>query len=265
MHFDSDTEIWQARGSLVVTNGDPAGPTDIALPSNVRAYLMSGTQHGPAGTPAFGICQQLSNPLNYRPILRALITAMKAWVANGVAPPASRYGSVAGGTLVPSDQGSTGFPNIPGVTYNGLFNGLTVNDHSVQPPAEGTAYGVLVPKVDSDGNEIVGVRHPLLEAPIATHTGWNLRAAGQAENELCSLTGSFIPFAETQMERLLSGDPRLSIEERYPNHGAYLREVRKAINKLVRERLLLRSDASLITRAAATGNIGGGGGGDIDE
>lgn len=260
MHFDSETEIWQARGSLIVTDGDPDGPSDIVLPDNVRAYLMAGTQHGPAGTPSFGICQQLSNPLNYRPILRAVIVALKEWIANGTEPPASRYGSVAAGNLVPSDQGSTGFPDIPGVTYNGLLNGLTVNDHSVQPPAEGAAYGVLVSKVDADGNALAGVRHPLLEVPTATHTGWNLRAPEQAEDELCSLTGSYIPFAGA------SGDPRPSIEARYPNHGKYVSQVVKAAHLLVRERLLLQDDAQRIITDAAQGNIGGGGddGGDGD-
>jgi hypothetical protein len=32
---------------------------------------MTGTQHGPAGTPAAGICKQISNPLPYTPKLRA--------------------------------------------------------------------------------------------------------------------------------------------------------------------------------------------------
>ncbi len=256
MHVDSDTEIWQARGSLVVTDGDPFGPRDIQLADNARVYLMTGTQHGPAGTPSFGICQQLSNPLNYYDLMPAIVVALKEWVADGVDPPPSRYGSADGGTLVPFDQASTGFPHVPGVNYNGNHNGLTVNDISTQPPTEGDAYGVLATKMDEDGNSLPGVRHPLLEAPTATHTGWNLRAAGQAEGEVCSLTGSYIPFAQTKADRMASGDPRLSLQERYRNHGRYVSRVARAASKLVRDRLILQEDADRIISASARGRVG---------
>lgn len=255
MHTDSDTEMWQARGSLVVTDTTGA---HITLPDNVRAYLFAGTQHGPAATPARGICQQLSNPLNYKPHLRALTAALDRWVTDGRKPPASRYPTVADGTLVPPDQVSTGFPNIPGVTYNGLVNGLRLTDQSVQPPFEGAAYPVFVSKVDADGNGVAGVRHPLLEVPIATHTGWNLRAAGQAENALCSLTGSFIPFAVTETDRLLSGDPRPSLEERFGDHEGYAKAVKRAANELrkqEREGFLLNEDRKRIEEEAAQSDV----------
>jgi hypothetical protein len=74
---------------------------------------------------------------------------------------------------------------------------------------------VLAPRVDADGNEIAGVRAVALQAPLGTHTGWNLRAAGFMEDAPCYLNGSFIPFAATAAERLPSGDPRPSLEERY--------------------------------------------------
>jgi hypothetical protein len=41
-------------------------------------------------------------------------------------------------------------------------------DFSVLPPAEGGSYPVLVGAKDADGNNVAGVRHPFLEAPIAT-------------------------------------------------------------------------------------------------
>ncbi len=257
MHFDSETEIWQARGSLVVTDGDPVRPRDIKLPRDVRAYLMAGTQHGPAGTPSFGICQQLSNPLNYRPILRAIIDGMREWLATGRKPPKSNYGSVRKGTLITPLQSVAEFPAIPGVFFNGLVNGLTVNDHSVLPPLEGDAYPVLVPLVDADGNSVAGVQHPNLQAPVATHGGWNLRAAGQAENELCSLTGSYIPFAATKAERIASGDPRPSIAERYKRAKSYVQRVRRAAQMLEGQRLLLPADADAIVEEAKASGIGG--------
>ena len=87
------------------------------------------------------------------------------------------------------------------------------------PPAKGAAYPVFVPKTDADGRAIAGLHLPTLEAPAATHTGWNLRKAGFSEGELCDNNGSMIPFAATREERLKSGDPRLSMAERYPNDG----------------------------------------------
>jgi Alpha/beta hydrolase domain len=253
MHIDSETELWQARGSLVVTDTSGA---DLDLPANVRAYLVTGTQHGPDAVPEFGICQQLSNPLDYAPVLRAVVVALEQWVEDGRRPPPTRYGSVDAGTLVPPDQESTGFPSIPDVRYNGLLNGLRLNDHSVQPPAEGEPYPVLVSKADADGNSVAGLRLPLLQVPSGTHLGWNLRAPGFAEDELCSTTGSYIPFAQDQADREAAGDPRLSLEERYESQGVYLSRVAREAARLVRQRLLLQEDADRILGIAAASDVG---------
>ena len=84
MHWDSGLEFWSARSSLVAT--DPRGERYAPTPDNVRLYLFSSTQHGPAATPAKGICQQLSNPLQYRETQRALMTALFAWVTKETPP-----------------------------------------------------------------------------------------------------------------------------------------------------------------------------------
>ena len=109
---------------------------------------------------------------------------------------------------------------------------------------------MLVPRVDADGNELGGLRPVGVEAPIGTFTGWNLRRAGFAEDEECGLTGSFIPFAATRAERDASGDPRLSLEERYHDHAGYVAAVRAAADRLVAARLLLAADADLIVAQA---------------
>ncbi len=155
-----------------------------------------------------------------------------------------------------SDQERTGFPEIPGVTYNGLYNYIRVTDYSVQPPKQGRAYGLLVPKGDRDGNSLAGIRLPALEAPIATYTGWNLRAAGFAEDEMCAFGGSYIPFARTAVERRSAGDPRKSIEERYRNHADYVRKFARAAWKLVREGYLLPQDAEAQIEEARALDIG---------
>ena len=250
VHSDGEAELWQARSSLVVT--DPEGG-HIDLPDNVRVYLLSGTQHGGGPgvhtrTPSQGMCQNLSNPLALAQTRAALSVALYEWVANGVEPPPSRFPTVAGGGLVSANE--LGFPDIPGVTYSGSYNPLHLADHRSLPPMYGDAYPVLVGRIDDDGNMVDGVRHPNLAAPVGTYTGWNLRRAGFGEGGQCAGTGSFIPFAATESARADSGDPRASLEARYPDHAAYIQAVSEAADALVGERLLLAADADVIVELA---------------
>ena len=89
-----------------------------------------------------------------------------------------------------------------------------------QPPLVKQVLPTLVPKVDADGNDVGGVPSVLRQAPLGTYTGWNVTAAGFDKGRICLLNGSFIPFAKTKAERIASGDPRPSLEERYGSHGA---------------------------------------------
>jgi hypothetical protein len=52
-----------------------------------------------------------------------------------------------------------------------------------------------------------------------------------------------VPFAKTREERLKTGDPRLSLEERYPQGSERADLITKAARKLVEDRLLLEEDA----------------------
>jgi hypothetical protein len=62
-----------------------------------------------------------------------------------------------------------------------------------------------------------------------------------------------IPFAKTEAERLASGDPRLSLEERYGTHEGYVAAVEAAAANAVAQGFLLPDDAqSLIERAQAS-------------
>jgi hypothetical protein len=265
IHTDSSTEYWQFRAALVTTDG--LGH-DIALPETVRLYFMSGEQHGPAAVPTRGICQQLSNPLPRGGHHRAVLVALDEWVTKGKRPPRSRYPRVHDGTLVPPDQESTGFPSIPGVVYAGLVNASGVRDFgpgvtdnrglvTLNPPVPvpGGDHVILVTKVDADGNDIAGVRVPQLEVPLATYTGWNVRAAGFSEGDLCDLTGMYLPFAKTRAERLASGDSRLSLEERYKTHDKYVQEVETAARKLMKRRLLLEEDYDRIVSEAEASDV----------
>jgi hypothetical protein len=254
-HTDGEAELWQARSSLIVTD---AMGDHVDLPDNVRAYLIAGTRHG-GGRGVFtesappGICQNENSPIPRAEIRRALTLALYQWIADGTEPPPSRFPTVTLGTLVA--PASLGFPSIPGVTFSGSHNPLRRNDHRVYPPLQGSGYIVLTGRVDTDGNMLAGVRHPHLEAPIGTYTGWNLRREGFAEGAQCSGAGSFFSFATDGQERQASGDPRLSIEERYPTHDAYVSAVAQAAERLVQDRLLLQQDAEAIIEDAASSMV----------
>jgi len=233
--------------------------------------------------PNRGLCQQSDNPLNSAPVQRALFIALDEWATTGKRPPRSRVPTLEDGTLVPPlPQSEMGFPNIPSpfadtpgplVTYTGLKTtrylfdyGLnfyetgiaTSNPPVIVPipgtilpafpttyqdnPANGPIYPSFIPKTDSDGNDIAGVRLPDVTVPLATYTGWALRRGAQA-NDGCEAAGQFIPFARTEAERVASGDPRPSVEERYKTFRHYQRKVEHAVDKMVKDRLLLCEDA----------------------
>ena len=221
---------------------------DLADPPNVRFYLLSSLPHLSIG--GKGICQQEQNALPPNPALRGLLVALDEWVAGGKRPPASRVPRSGKGTLQPSlPQATVGFPDIPGVTYNGLLRtgdlfdfGPTADQGvlTVLPPVSlGTPYRVLVPKTDRDGNDLAGIRLPAVAAPIATYTGWGLRAAAFAGDDLCDASGQAIPFARTKAERLAALDPRRALAERYPTHERYVKRFTRAAKRLRHQRLLV--------------------------
>jgi hypothetical protein len=270
IHSDTESEIWSSGGSLVVTN--TKGTRDLRLPDNVKAYMFTGAIHG-SGTGVIAApgatAQQMASPLDYRPLQRALLKALDKWVSYGIEPPESIYPNLSKHTLVKPENlefpkipafsytiGTTTY-NFPAVNYNALYLGAYWINYSVQPPAILGQYPVYVMKVNKDGNGIDGIRLPDIRVPIGTYTGWNRTKAGfGGDNRLVTASGSFIPFAKTKAERLANGDPRLSLEERYPSHDYYIEKVKRAVNKLVHQRFLLNEDAQAIIDAAAATNIG---------
>ena len=123
---------------------------------------------------------------------------------------------------------------------------------SVEPPTIGKPLSMLVPQVDpTDGNEIAGIRLPVVRVPLGTHTGWNLRHPEiGALDELFSMTGSYIPFARTRAERTKSGDPRPSMEERYKDRQDYMDRITAAANDLARAGYVLTRDVPAIVEQA---------------
>jgi hypothetical protein len=273
---NSANEYWVKAGSLVHT--DTAG-NDIPDPENVRFYLLSGVEHTGSGSPAnsAGICAQFRNNTDPSPALRALFVAMDQWV-DGTPPPPSAIPRNGDGTAAFSTttansplgigvvpQASLGWPNIPGVQYTGLVTVRNLFDFGAQaddgilanqpPRITGKVYPSFVSKVDADGNEIAGVRLPPVAAPIATTTGWALRATAFGGPDGCEASGQMIPFPVTAAQRAATGDPRLSVAERYGNKAGYVTAVTNAANALKARRLLLDADVNAYISAAQASTV----------
>jgi Alpha/beta hydrolase domain len=247
MHLDTESDVWQARASLVATDTSGA---DLAMPDDVRIYTVTGVPHAPLRPLSRPVMQLPGNPLGYGAFMRALLVALTEWIEYGAQPPASRFPSRAAGTLVPLAEAREAFLRLPGVTFPTVLNELRLRDHAVEPPAESAAYPVFVQSADAAGNALGGIRHPLLDAPLATHAGWSLRAAGFGEGDLFTVQGSMIPFAATEAERQRNGDPRPSLAARYGSREAWAAKLADAARRLVAERLLLADDADRLNAAA---------------
>lgn len=260
-HTQTATEYWQRRGSLVHT--DTKG-NDLAPPENVRVYLWSSSQHfadpllkKPTNA---GVCQNIQNVVWTSMFFRALLDNMDAWATKGTLPPESLMPTRKGGTLVEWEEWQAKFPAIPGVMTPSAPNTLELLDFGQlaeqgildEPPRRtGKFYAVMVPAVDADGNDVAGVRAPMVQAPLATYTGWNVRQRGFGHGATHEFTGSTIPFPETPEERAVTRDPRKSIAERYPNVAAYQKAIGEVAKKLVAERLMIEEDVERCITAAA--------------
>ena len=178
------------------------------------------------------------------------------WVRGDLLPPKSCYGKIADGTLVTlSDVQWPKIPNMP--RPERIRQPLRLNwgdrwgDGVIdrEPPEMGEAYAVLLPQVDGDGNEVLGIRMPEVVVPLGTFTGWEFRSEDMgATDALIGLQGMWIPFALTDDDRL--DDERQSLAARYQNREEYLGKVALAAIDLVEKRLMMREDVShVVTRA----------------
>ena len=259
-YTNTSTEYYDRAAALVHTSLD--GKKDVSIPTTSRIYLFSSAQHGPSVFPPVRRnTQNLPNPNPYTWAHRALLNAMDAWVKDGKQPPPSQYPRIATHQLVPPSE--LNFPKIPGINFPTILHRAYPSNYgpefrskgivTQEPPEIGKPYPVLVPQVDRDGNDLAGIRLPEIQVPLATYTGWNLRAPEIGGSQhLYALVGSYIPFARTKADRMQSGDPRLSIEERYSSKEEYLAKFEQAARSLAGQGYLLMSDVPrLVERGSA--------------
>jgi Alpha/beta hydrolase domain len=251
-------EYW-SRGASLVHTTPGAKPADLQPTADVRIYFLAGLQHFTGSFPPRRDdrgAQPLfpTNPNPVRWFWRALLVAMDDWVRAGAAPPPSAFPRIAEGTLVP--PGALRFPAVPGAKPPAPYEPFVLDFGprfaragivERQPPAVKGTYRVLVPQVDEAGNDLGGVRPPELEAPLATYTGWNYRApAIGAPWARISFLGSYLALPRGPEDRRASGDPRRSIDERWPSREAYLEAYGAAARELVRRRFLLEGDLQAV-------------------
>jgi hypothetical protein len=259
VHLNSGTEYWQAGQSLVTT--DALGQRDTTPPDNVRIWSMTSVAHQGVN-PAMpkGVCAMPYNLTDYRPLMRAALVSLDRWVKDGKEPPASRYPRIADGTLVPSVKFNTAIPGFAAAKGANpkprLDFGPDIDKGIIGkalPVALKDEYRVLVPAIDADGNEKVGLTLPDITVPTGTAMGWSVRSEmGGGTGELCYLDGAFIPFAKTKAEREAKKDPRPSLTERYRDNADYAERVKSAATALERDGYLLADDVKRIVERAAT-------------
>jgi hypothetical protein len=289
-HFGS-AEVWALKLTPEWIGTD--AKVDLPLPENVRRYYIASTNHnggvggfdtslpgvGISNTPFacpgnnFGYAVLPANPVSHNETINAIRWHFRQWVTKNVTPPASRFPTLASGTMGPADKAGINFPTLPGLRatipepdfimpvhdydFGSQFNYIDGSGvPTVTPPRIKQTLKMFAPRVDSDGNELGGVPVVLLDAPLATYLGWNVTAGGAKpfhEGQICNYAGGMLPFAKTAEERKAKNDPRPSLQERYGNHDGYIVAVEKAAAKAVREGFLLEEDArSLISQARAS-------------
>jgi alpha/beta hydrolase family protein len=206
-----------------------------------------------------------ANPVPSTALVNRMRLALRDWVTDGTSPPESvwprMHGPKGSRDLVRPTKHAMGFPSgVPGIPdtifapENFIFpvldydwgphfdefnaTGVPTNE----PPPIRAVIEMLVPRVDADGNELGGVPTVQRDAPLATYLGWNI-TAGPGDpgfntaspqpfhkGQVCNYVGGMVPFAIHKADRLATGDPRLSLEERYGTHAGYVAKVTAAAN-----------------------------------
>ena len=274
---------------------------DIPVPDNVRRYYLPSSTHGGgngamtqspsptgAGCPGnnWGTGVLRANPVPATALVNRMRVALREWVLNGTEPPPSVWprmsGANAARTLVEGNKTAMGFPSgipqikdwdsvflpenfafpILGYDWGQDYDHFNASgDPTNIPPSIDSVVKVMVPKVDSDGNELGGVPTVLRDAPLGTYLGWNITSSGFHVGQVCNYVGGMVPFAIKKADRQ-AGDPRPSLEERYGTHKGYVDAVKAAANNAACQGYLLAGTAAAAKGAKCTGPIPAGFGDD---
>jgi hypothetical protein len=238
-------EYWGRAAALIHVT--PDGRADAPVSPDTRVYFLAGTQHGSGRLPPVRQnTRYLANPVDFRPIHKALLEDLRRWVVSGTPPPDSRYPRIDRGELIAAGRyrnpaGAHPKRALPVFRLNFGPDFDSKGIVAIEPPEIGPAFPALVPKPDGDGIDLGGIRMPEAANPIGALTGWNFRAATVgAPNEPAALIGSFLPMSRT------------AIRARYGQRDDYMERVTATVNSLIRDRFMLVEDGGkAIERAGA--------------
>ena len=266
IYTNSSAEYWRGDCSLMTT--DPAGKQDVPLDPNTRMYHFTGTQHGAGSIPQArsmstegGQGMYSYNVVDYSPLQRAALVNLDSWITDGTKPPPSTHARIDEETAVPREKVLDSFDRLPDQltpdratlwVIRTIDLGPRVSEGvGIYPPVEGETYPCLVSTVDSDGNELAGVRLPDITQPVATNAGWNLRDSETGSPDQQALMLGFSRwFPATREEREANNDIRPSIEERYENRDSYIKLVKRDTEKLKQNGFVLEQDVDLVVQNA---------------
>jgi hypothetical protein len=239
-------DYWGGGASFVYTTEGDKDIKDAALPPTTRAYHFAGAPQLRFGQPLSGTFP--ANPLDVRPGLRGLYVTLDQWVRAGTTPVASRYPLISARELVaiddwdPAALAAVALPRGPWPVFS-----LT---RTQSAPVLSKPRPALVPQLDPVGNELAGIRLPMINAPLATYLGWNLRpSAIGAPRETLEYVGGIYPLARRREERN-PRDPRSVITELYASRADYLKQIAADAASLVNQRLMLKEDVPRVVEAA---------------
>jgi hypothetical protein len=253
MYTDTSSEYW--RGDAGLTHSHLQDDTDVDTSPDVRRYLFASTQHGAGLLPyadesVFGSHgTNLFNAVDYRPLFRAALENLRAWVMCDVEPPKSVFPRRSDGTGATREAVADALAAIPDLhlpamdRLTGIYLydfGARVGEGVNETPARivGDAYATVVSAVDDAGNETGGLRLPDVEVPVATHTGFNPRKpVTGGEGQLLEYVGTTLP--------------RQELVARYETKDTYLQQIRVAAEKLAAKRIVLDEDIDLCVANAA--------------
>jgi hypothetical protein len=240
-------EYWGRAAALIHSNkGKDVEPLD-----NERIYHLASGQHFVENQRNLREIEGVDryyqgNPLNFLLNLRAMLSSLTYWVVSDKEPPQSNYPKFSNETLVqfeqytlPKELKGLTIPVSPHTAYISDYGDQWDKGVIVQTPPRLLATVVPpVPVADEYGNELGGMRHPLLKEPIASFLPWVLRRGEFAQDEMMDFRGSL---------KLL---PKADVLKRYSNIKNYIEQLNKAINESISEGSLLDEDREAVREQA---------------
>lgn len=224
---NSAWEYW--RGDAALVHQDPVSGADLPEDPDVRAHLVSGTDHlGASPTKAM---MPLGNPphaLDPGPVHKALFRQLQDWSLDGIAPTPSQVPRRADGSAVTREEVLARFPAAARPDPAVLPWTPAIDPDRVEWPLSlGEARVALVSDVDESGNEVAGIRLPAVEAGVAAYTGWNPR------RHIDGLPDVLYDMAGSRLPTFTGASPAVG-------------DIRSAADRLVERRLLLPEDAERV-------------------